>query len=82
MTAEHTMNKQDEALSKIEKSAVSAMSTHLRQLANKLAKKPFYAENERESQIERAEYVAEELSELIKEIKKLKPYLNLTLKDN
>jgi hypothetical protein len=76
------MNKQDEALSKIEKSAVSAMSTHLRQLANKLAKKPFYAENERESQIERAEYVAEELSELIKEIKKLKPYLNLTLKDN
>tara|TARA_R110000751_G_scaffold306238_2_gene424199 strand:- start:8 stop:238 length:231 start_codon:yes stop_codon:yes gene_type:complete len=76
------MNEQDEALSKIEKSAVSAMSTHLRQLANKLAKKPFYAENERESQIERAESVAEELSELIKEIKKLKPYLNLTLKDN
>ena len=82
MTAENTMNEQDEALSKIEKSAVSAMSTHLRQLANKLAKKPFYAENERESQIERAESVAEELSELIKEIKKLKPYLNLTLKDN
>jgi hypothetical protein len=81
MTAENTMNKkrlpnEDEALSKLEKFAVNAISTHLRQLANKLAKKPWYAENERLSQIERADSVAEELTDVIIEIKRLRPFLS------